>query len=243
MKKAKLIACLSILPAFALTPAFLSSCSKTKSYTIMNLTATTYVAAAQNKTGYNVTLCNNVFVVDPDHKVVSIDTKQSTYTIEAPKNLITNVQIVPNAKNNTIGVFGKVNGWDGQPTAEGTIVLKLNLVLENGAEIECKTNILLRHDYRIYPFAPAWVMSTASDTTELSLIEGFDTESPITENVTWKVVSVPEEYEGKFAFNDQTKGILSFSGTTVPVDQPEIVISASIDDYVIEKSIWIIETT
>ena len=237
MKKAKLIACLSILSASAVTPAFLSSCSKTKTYTIMNWTATTYVAAAANIQEYDVALCNDIFVVDPNHKVVSIDTTKSTYSVEAPKDLITDVQIVSNAKNGTIGVLAKVNGWNGEPIIEGAIVLKLKLVLENGNSIECKTNILLRHDYIITPNFPYWLVKGAGDSNQFQIKDGLDAEQPTT-GFTWKITEVPSEHANDVAFDNSTPGLLKYNATA-PTNPYKIVISAEKDDYLIEHELWI----
>ena len=235
MKKAKLIACLSLIPAVATASIFLSSCSGTKTYTIANLANTTYVAAAANTAEAEVTLCNDIYVVDPDHQTASINISKSTCNVEGPqKDLISNCHFVKNATNNSIGVLAEVNNWNGVKLEVGSIVLKLELVLDNGTPIDCKTNIILKHDYWISPREP-WIITASGNTKQFQLMEGF-LPAKDTGTITWSVYNVPSGSNFSFSNN----GLLTFNGSTIPHNK-EITINATLTEYSIEQNIWIVD--
>ena len=246
MRKAKLIACLSLLPVVSTTPFISSSCSNTTSYTVMDLPSISYVPVPLNSTGENVTLCNGLYVNDNNHQPISIDETKSTYTLDgADKDLISDVQIVKNTRNDTINVLAKAK-WDGKDIAIGNIVLNLELVLTNGTPIDCKTNIILRHDYWIDADYPVlWeIKSGVIGLNQFYLREGFDV-TPITSGITWKVVSAPEKYLSKFNFGKTAGyyGLLEYSNEESVNDSFWLIVSAEIDDYYIEHELRVVITS
>ena len=238
MRKAKLIACLSLLPVVSTAGAILSSCSNSGTYTIMNLSDITYVNAAQNEENENVTLCNSVYIFKPDHTTAVIDADNSKCTIDGPKSsLISQAQIVKNAANNSISVLAKVSNWDGSTFVPGDLVLKLELKLQDGTPIECKTNIVLRHAYWIFPALPVWNITALPASLQLQLREGLNI-TPVT-NVTGKIAYTPSGHENDLEFDTSTSGLLKYKAAAIPQSPYAIIVTATKDDYLVEKELWV----
>ena len=239
MRKVKLVSCLSLIPIAAIGAATLSSCSSGSSYTIMNMSDITYVNAAQNEENENVTLCSDVYIYKPDHTTAVIDINNSKCTVDGPKkSLITQPHFVQNVANNSVNVLAKVSNWDGSTFVPGDLVLKLELKLEDGTPIDCKTSIILRHAYWIYPEFPVWNVTSPTSTYQLEVREGFTTETPIS-GVTWNIVDIPEEHKDDIVFDNQTSGLLKYKASAVPTTKYKIIVSATKDDYLVEKELWI----
>ena len=203
----------------------------------MNLSDITYVNAAQKQENENVTLCNSIYIFKPDHKTAVIDITKSKCSVEGPQSgLVDQPHFIQNAVNNSISVLAKVSGWDGTTFGPGDLVLKLELKLEDGTPIDWKTNIVLRHAYWIYPAFPVWDVASPGSEFSLQLREGLNT-TPIT-GATWAITSIPEEHASDIEI-DQSSGVLTYKASEIPTNAYEIGISATKDDYLIKKDLWI----
>ena len=238
MKKAKLIACLSLSPLGVIAPTILSACSNTSSYRIMNLANVTDVAIPATDKDESVTLVDNVYIINPNHEAASINIESSTISLDGAKsNLITSTPTFKKGSNNAISIVSTAK-WDGTDIDSGDIVLNLELHLDNGPVITCKTNIVFKHDYWIDPQSPLWNITSSSDSKQFTLKEGFDKTSKT--GFTWEVAEVPTKYKDNFTFSTSTEGLLLYSNTAAPSDSFKITITAKKDDYLIKNEIRIV---
>ena len=237
MKKCKLIAYVSIISVATATPILVSSCSQSKSYTVM-LTSPCIVHAQTNVLAENVIVASKAYIVDPDHKTATINIEKSKLTVEGP--YLQKPYLVKNEQDPlAIDIVANVNKWDGSKINDGIINLKIEFILEDGTPLDYTTSVLIDYDYQVLPQNPILRIGNADSLNELTLSLHDGLNGPEVEgNVTWSVVSAPSGYEKDFKFSNN---ILKFDGSPAALLSGKVVkIKAEYNDYKINQNVIVL---
>ena len=192
MKKAKLIASLSLLPTLAIAPIFISSCSQSGSYTIMNVDSPCVISAAKNQTtDLKLVTKEPIYIYGPDHKVVPIVASKSKVTIGGTyADCITNAEIKQyneQSVNITVSITDK---WIGQTMGDNDIYLDVEFALSTKTPIQWRIFIKIIPQYFIKGVGDLIRITPGTEYSQaLCLIENELQPEPEIPADSWKVIT------------------------------------------------------
>ena len=250
MRKAKLIASLSLLPTIAIAPAFLSSCSKVNgSYTIMNIPNLCVLKAPTSVESPDVLVASNIFIYGPNKNVETIVAGECTATVggtNADYIKTGSVKFVQNDDGKSVNIYATVNSnWTGESGETlPNIYFNVQFILHSGMPIHWQINATIIHDYLIKPTKKTWLIDASAGAEQVFYVtDGISSEFQVS-GFTWSV-QTELGFESYFSFDTTTPNKLKINSSIQTLlgtsgDETEINVIATKGSYTITKSVIVV---